>query len=147
MRREVDAERCAAREELAQLEDREREVAGDAAVHRADDEVVRLLADVRRAIVGAISLRPSPSSDPPNDGHVDAVRASLRRLFKEFVLFYDPAGQRPENANDLWLGGDDEFVIEPRARAEVLRTALDRCGRTRLAHVPLAHDYVDGLVT
>jgi len=71
MRREVDAERCAAREELAQLEDREREVAGDAAVHRADDEVVRLLADVRRAIVGAISLRPSPSSDPPNDGHVN----------------------------------------------------------------------------
>lgn len=81
LRERAASELDAARAKVTQLRDREREVT-EARVRDAEGEVLQRMAEIRAAVLGEIQQA----------GGVEAVRAALMRLFREFRLTHDPDG-------------------------------------------------------
>ena len=45
--------------------------------------------------------------------HVQSVRAALARLFDRFIIRRYPNGVLSAGVNGVWVGDEDEFVLEP----------------------------------
>jgi site-specific DNA recombinase len=130
-REQLEGERDAAEAEPERLSASEREAeTGNPLFGDAEEEVLRRLTEIRRAVAGEIS---------DADG-VDAVRAALARLFKGFVI-HPPADALMAVARSgeaLMVGpeGREQFALEPVLRDQVL-AGFDGRGFPQLRREPL----------
>lgn len=126
-RPELSEERDAARARVAQLRDQERHVGDAGALADAEASALRLIAEVRDAVLGFTD----------NPAGIDAMRAALGRLFDGFTLFpLGVAGAGYAEEVGLNLGGDGHLCLLPSVRRDV-QTGLDETLWPELDRVPL----------
>ncbi len=111
-REQLEGERKAAEAEAKRLGASEREAATEIPFGDAEEDVLRRLTEIRRAVAGEIT----------DAQGVDAVRAALARLFKGFVI------HPPADALLAVARSGEALLVAPRAASG---SRLSRCCATR----------------